>query len=246
MLSNFQWILASGILMSAIAMVGSVTLFLPPARLRQVLLPLVALSAGTLLGGALFHLLPASIEHFGNGLRPFLWVVAGFALFFALEQFLNWHHCHETEYAHRPLTYLVMFADTVHNFVDGLAVAGAFLIDVRTGIGACLAAAAHEIPQELGDFAVLIHGGWRPASALLVNGISALAFLAGGMVAWGSSRYFDVSFLVPFAAGNFIYIAAADLIPEVKSQTTLAHSVLHFASFLTGLALLFAMRVYLE
>ena len=232
--------------MSAIALVGSVTLFLSEATLRKLLLPLVALAAGTLLGGALLHMIPAAIEKSGNQLSVYLWTLLGFTLFLALEQFLHWHHCHRAPSEHRPLTYLILIADGVHNFIGGLAVAGAFLIDVRVGITTWLAAAAHEVPQELGDFGILIHGGWKKSAALLYNFLSALTFLLGGIVAYGASFNFDVTFLLPFAAGNFIYIAAADLIPEIKHEESAALNVIHFLSFLVGIALLLVVRFVFE
>jgi zinc and cadmium transporter len=215
-MSTILWIIASGLLMSAIALIGSVTLFLSEATLKRLLLPLVALAAGTLLGGALLHMIPAAIEKSGNQLSIYLWVLLGFTLFLALQQFLHWHHCHRAPSEHRPLTYLILIADGVHNFIGGLAVAGAFLIDVRVGIRTWLAAAAHEVPQELGDFGIVIHGGWNKGKALLYNFLSALTFLLGGIIAYSASFALDVTFLLPFAAGNFIYIAAADLIPEIK------------------------------
>ena len=240
------WILTSGLLMSAIALVGSVTLFLNEATLKKLLLPLVALAAGTLLGGALLHMIPAAIEKSGNQLSIYLWVLLGFTLFLALEQFLNWHHCHRAPSEHRPLTYLILIADGVHNFIGGLAVAGAFLIDVRIGISTWLAAAAHEVPQELGDFGILIHGGWKKGRALLYNFLSALTFLIGGIIAYSASLKTDVTFLLPFSAGNFIYIAAADLIPEIKHEESARLNVIHFLSFLIGIALLLIVRFVFE
>jgi zinc and cadmium transporter len=210
------------------------------------LLPLVALAAGTLLGGALLHMLPAAIEKHGNQPAIYLWVLLGFTLFLALEQFLHWHHCHRAPSEHRPLTYLILIADGVHNFIGGLAVAGAFLIDVRIGISTWLAAAAHEIPQELGDFGILIHGGWKKSKALLYNFLSALTFLVGTIVAYGASFAYDVTFLLPFAAGNFIYIAAADLIPEIKQQEDARANVVHFLSFLAGLGLLWVVGLVFD
>lgn len=124
--------------------------------------------------------------------------------------------------------------------------AGAFIADVRLGIGAWLAAAAHEVPQELGDFAVLVHGGWDQRRALLFNLLSALTFLVGGLLAYAASLSFDVRFLLPFAAGNFIYIAASDLIPEVKQDRDLRMNLLHFACLVSGIALLYLLRVALE
>lgn len=232
--------------MSAIALVGSVTVVLQEATLKRLLLPLVALAAGTLLGGALFHMIPAAVDKLGNNLGTYLWIIVGFSGFLGLEQFLHWHHCHRAPSEHRPLTYLILIADGIHNFVDGLAVAGAFLIDIRVGVNAWLATATHEVPQELGDFGILIHGGWDKRRALTYNFLSALTFLVGGLVAYGASFAFDVTFLVPLAAGNFIYIAAADLIPEIKREDTLKLNVLHFLSFLVGLALLLGTRFVFE
>jgi zinc and cadmium transporter len=244
-MSTFLWILASGGLMSAIALVGSLTLVLSERSLKRLLLPLVALAAGTLLGGALFHMIPAAVDTIGNQLSIYVWVFAGFATFFALEQFLHWHHCHRVPCGHelKPLTYLILIADALHNFIGGLAVAGAFLIDARVGISAWIAAAAHEVPQELGDFGILVHGGWSRRRALTYNFLSALAFLLGGVVAYAASLTISVTFLLPFAAGNFIYIAAADLIPEVKHEESLSRSAIHFVSFLLGLGLLLLIRL---
>jgi zinc and cadmium transporter len=210
-------------------------------------MPLVAFAAGSLLGGAFFHMLPTAIEEAPGEPRVFLWTLVGFALFFALEQFLHWHHCHRASSdCKKPLTYLILLGDGLHNFLGGLGVAGVFLIDVRLGLAAWLAAAAHEVPQELGDFGVLIHGGWKKATALLLNLFSGLTFLVGGLVAYAASARVEVGFLVPFAAGNFIYIGASDLVPEVNKHREIGANVLHFASFVAGIALLWGIRVALE
>lgn len=244
--SPLLWIVAGGLAMSALALVGGLTLLLPPRTLRRLLRPLVAFAAGTLLGGAMLHMLPGAIAQMGAGPEVFLAVLAGFTVFFALEQFLHWHHCHDDGSAREPLTYLVLLGDGLHNLLGGFAVAGAFIADVRLGIGAWLAAAAHEVPQELGDFAVLVHGGWDQRRALLFNLLSALTFLVGGLLAYAASLSFDVRFLLPFAAGNFIYIAASDLIPEVKQDRDLRMNLLHFACLVSGIALLYLLRVALE
>jgi len=190
-LDAFWWILGGGVLMSAIALIGSVTLLLPEATLSRMIMPLVAFAAGSLLGGAFFHMLPAAMQ-------------------------------------------------------DTTDPAGVFLVDVRLGIAAWLAAAAHEVPQELGDFGVLVHGGWRKTTALLLNLLSGLTFLAGGLVAYAVSSRIDVGFLVPFAAGNFLYIGASDLVPEVNKHRAARANLLHFGSFVSGIALLWGLRVALE
>jgi zinc and cadmium transporter len=240
------WIFIGGVAMSAIALVGSVTLLLRDTTLRKILLPLVSFAAGSLIGGALFHMIPASLRAMPEA-GTFGWVGAGFLLFFGLEQFLHWHHCHRGLAERRkPLTYLILLGDGLHNFLGGVAIAGVFLVDTRLGVAAWLAAAAHEVPQELADFAVLIHGGWRVRSALLFNFISGLTFLAGGLIAYAASQRFDVSWLSPLAAGNFLYIGASDLVPEVKYAQTLRASLAHFLSFAAGLGSMFLLGLLHE
>jgi zinc and cadmium transporter len=236
----FLWILFGGIAMSALALVGSVTLFLRESTLKKLLLPLVSFAAGSLVGGALFHMIPASLASM-SVMTTFVWVALGFLIFFALEQFLHWHHCHR-EFADckKPLTYLILIGDGLHNFLGGLSIAGVFLVDVRLGIAAWIAAAAHEVPQELGDFGVLVHGGWRKRTALLFNLLSGLTFLVGGIVAYVASLQLDVRWLVPLAAGNFLYIGASDLVPEVNKAGSLGSNILHLAVFALGLGLLYA------
>jgi zinc and cadmium transporter len=232
--------------MSAIALVGSVTLLLSERTLQRIVLPLVAFAAGSLLGGAFFHMLPVGLEAGMSDVAVYGLLLAGFAVFFGLEQFLHRHHCQRADSTcKKPLTYLILIGDGLHNLLGGLAVAGTFLIDIRLGIVAWLAAAAHEVPQELGDFGVLVHGGWEKRRALLYNMLSALTFLAGGLIAYAASFRLDVAFLVPFAAGNFIYIAAADLIPEVKAHADAKSNVVHFAAFAAGVALMLAVKVAL-
>lgn len=232
--------------MSAIALVGSVTLLLKPETLDRILLPLVAFAAGSLIGGAFLLMIPAGLAEYGDHIGFYLWILAGFTSFFALEQFLHWHHCHRAKAdCKEPLTYLILIGDGLHNFIGGLAIAGTFLIDIRLGIMSWLAAAAHEVPQELGDFGVLIHGGWDKKKALLFNVLSGLSFLLGGLVAYSVSFNFDTAFLVPLAAGNFIYIGASDLVPEVNKHTEKRKNAIHFLSFLAGLAMMIALKILL-
>jgi len=239
-MTTYLWILLGGVAMSALALVGSLTLVMREATLQQLLLPLVAFAAGSLIGGALFHMIPAALASMPP-ITALGWVALGFSLFFALEQLLHWHHCHRVSLGcKKPLTYLVLIGDGLHNFLGGLSIAGVFLVDVRLGIAAWIAAAAHEVPQELGDFAVLVHGGWKKRSALLFNLLSGLTFLVGGLVAYAASTRIEVGWLVPLAAGNFLYIGASDLVPEVNKPQTLRASLVHVAVFAVGLGLLFA------
>ncbi len=230
--------------MSLIAWIGLVTLAVREELLRRLLLPLVAFSAGALLGGAFLHLLPESIIEIGPGLGMFLWLLVGFSIFFLLEQFLHWHHCHKVPSEHKkPVTYLILLADGLHNFIGGLAIAGSFMVSIPTGIITWLACAAHEIPQELGDFGILIHGGWKKYRALLFNFLSALTIVPAGLIVYFISSGIDIAFLLPFAAGNFIYIASSDLIPEVKSGESLGKGLLHFFAFIMGILLILGVRL---
>lgn len=245
-MSTFGWIVVSGVAMGAISLVGSLTLFLSESALRRAELPLVAFAAGSLIGGALFHMMPASIAGTGDVVSAFAWVALGFLAFFALEQFMHYHHCHRAAAdCRQPLTYLILIGDGLHDFLGGMAVTGAFLVDLRLGAVTWLAAAAHEVPQELGDFGVLLHGGWPKRRALLFNLLSSSTFLLGGLLAYLASVQIDVSFLVPFAAGNFLYIGASDLVPEVNRHGDPWTNVLLFATFAGGLLMLLALRLAL-
>jgi len=246
-MNTFYWILGSGLLMSVIALSGSITLILKKKTLERILLPLVAFAAGSLIGGAMFHMLPVAIEQIGDTLLVFLYVALGFTTFLALEQFMNWHHCHRRDEDQKePVTYLILIADGLHNFIGGLAVGGVFLIDIKLGVSTWLAAAAHEVPQELGDFAVLVKGGWKKKKALLFNVISGLTFLAGGIAVYLASSELELNtdFLIPFGAGNFIYIGASDLIPQVNKETTIKGNIIHYSAFVMGLMLLYVLLLF--
>ena len=243
-MSALSWILLGGVLMIAIGLVGGFTLVLGERALRRILLPLVAIAAGSLIGGALFHMLPEAMEHVERKISAFAWLGLGFVTFFCFEQFLHWHHCHRTTSEHKqPLTYLLLISDTIHNFVDGLAVGATFMIDIRLGITTWLVAAAHEVPQELGDFGALVHGGWAPRRALIYNCASQSTFLLGGLVAYAGSRSMDLGFIVAFAAGSFLYIGAVDLVPEINKHASIRTALLHFLCFTGGMALLFGLAL---
>ncbi len=234
------WIILSTIVLSAISLIGVVALFFREEMFRKFIFPLVSFSAGSLLGGALLHLIPEAINKIGDHITVFTWVIIGFALFFLLEQFIHWHHCHRAPSEHKhPVTYLVLFSDGLHNFLDGLAVGSAFVVDIHLGLITSLAVAMHEIPQELGDFGILVHGGWDKVRALLFNFLSGLTMVAGGLLAWLLAGKIEVVYLLPFAAGNFLYIAASDLIPEVKHSDNICLNGIHFFSFAFGIIFMY-------
>ena len=237
-------ILGFGFLMSLIALIGGLFIFLPETSLKRWLKPLVAFAAGSLLGGAFFHMLPHALDAPGPGIHVMLWVVVGFTTFFALDQLLEWHHCHRPPSEHvRPLGPLLLVADGVHNLLGGLAISAIFLTDIRAGIAAWIAAALHEIPQEIGDFGAIVHAGYSRLRALFYNFLSALTFPLGGVIAYVVGQGMSLHFLVALGAGNFLYIAAADLIPEVKRAEQLRVTGIRFVFFVLGVLLLFAVSL---
>jgi zinc and cadmium transporter len=240
LMSTLDWIIVSGVLMSSIALVGSLTLLMMPSTLEKVLEPLVGFAAGSLLGGAFFHIIPGALKANLSIVTIGLLVGCGFTAFLVLERFLYWHHNHQLPIKRKdPLTYLILVGDGLHNLLGGMAIAGAFIIDIRLGIVCWFAAAAHEVPQELGDFAVLIHGGWSKPSVLLFNFLSGLTFLFGGLIAYILSFQFDVSWLIPFAAGNFIYIGVVDLIQHMHKDNSITPKSrsMTLAAFISGIYL---------
>jgi zinc and cadmium transporter len=232
------WVLAASLAMSLLALTGSLTLLLPERTFKQLVLPMVALAAGSLVGGALFHLLPEAVGTLGNRLAVYGWLAAGLLSFFVLEQYLHWHHCHRPLGAHRPLGYLILVADGLHNLIGGLAIGAAFVTDLRLGVVTWLVAAAHEVPQELGDFGILVHSGWRRRAALAYNLASASTVLVGAVAAYLLAAQVQVAVLLAFAAGNFLYIALADLVPELTTSPAPHEKAIHTAGFALGLLLL--------
>jgi zinc and cadmium transporter len=245
------YILIATFLISAIAFIGALTLFLKQELLNKVLLILVSFSAGALIGGAFLHLIPEAIIKVGIAegeiLKVFLYLIFGFAVFFILEQFISWHHHHDCVDCEKvaPFSYLVLISDGFHNFIDGFIIAASFIISLPVGLVASLAVGLHEIPQEIGDFGVLVYGGMKKGKALLLNFLSGFVAVLGGIAGFFlSERIGDsIVFLLPFAAGNFIYIAASDLIPEIKNNKTSQNSVTCFFLFLLGIILMLLLKL---
>ena len=249
------WILISTFLISLIAFVGALILFLKEELLNKILLILVALSAGALIGGAFLHLIPEAIEEAVSKdyslLTIFLYLILGFCTLFILEQFISWHHHHATQHPEinsqiKPFSYLILISDAIHNFIDGLIIAGSFIISLPMGLITSLAVALHEIPQEIGDYGVLVYGGFKKIKALFLNFFSASTVIFGGIVGFFLSKTIgeQILFLLPFAAGTFIYIAASDLIPHIKEEKNLKKSALYFFVFLTGIILMLLIKLF--
>lgn len=231
--------LVSVFAVSLVSLIGVVALSLGEKKLERTLILMVSFSAGTLLGDTFIHLIPESMEK-GNS-EVSIYILSGLLFFFVLEKFVHWRHCHETDCPEhsQTLSYMVLIGDGLHNFIDGMIIAASYLISFPVGIATTIAVIFHEIPQEIGDFGVLIHGGLSKYKALLYNFFSALmAFLGAGAVLVTSSYSNNVEiFLVPFAAGGFIYIATADIIPELHKHKAynIFESVKQLVFFVAGI-----------
>lgn len=213
-------------------------------RLKQTLVVLIPFAAGALLGDAFLHILPEVVEAQGGfPLRVSFAVLSGLIVFFGLEKVLHWHHAHfpHEEVIH-PVAMTNLFGDGLHNFIDGAIVASSFLVSPKLGIATTIAVALHEIPQELGDFGILVHAGMKPKRALLVNFGSALMAIAGGiltllLVSVGSVE----TILLPFTAGAFVYIASTDLLPELHKEPEPVKSIFQVLALLVGVGVMAAL-----
>jgi len=241
------WTLAGTGLVSVISFVGVVGLSFRDKLLRELLLLFVALSAGVLIGDAFFHLLPESFVTCAGGVEGvFAYVTFGFVVFFLLEKVLHWRHCHDADCSVHTFGYMNLAGDALHNFIDGLAIAASFVSGELLGMATLAAVVLHEIPQELGDFGVLLHSGFGKWKAVSMNFLTALTAVAGGVIGFiiSSQTGAFVPMLLPITAGGFIYIAASDLVPELRNVTDIRKSVSTFAVFIFGIALMWVAKIY--
>jgi zinc and cadmium transporter len=230
-------ILIATVLVSLISFVGVIAL-LKKKILDKLLAAVIAFASGALIGSAFLHLIPEASDKLSYSSVSFF-VLVGFILFFLIEKILFWRHCHEGNCKVHTFSYIVLVGDAVHNFLDGLIIASSFIISPAIGLASTIAIALHEIPQEIGDFGVLIYGGMKKGRALFLNFLVALTAVLGGILGFLFSESLQISnFIIPIAAGGFIYIAASDLIPELKKETKLKKSLLDFIIFLIGIALM--------
>jgi zinc and cadmium transporter len=204
----------------------------------------ISLAVGALLGDAFIHLIPQSFEKIKNNTLTGILIIAGILIFFIIEKFLHWHHHGEDkdETEIHPVGKLILFTDGFHNLIDGIIIGVSFMVSIPVGIATTLAVVLHEIPQEIGDFAVLIHSGYTKKKALWLNFLSALTAVVGAFIAliFGSVAETFTIWVLPIAAGGFIYIALADLIPELHKMNKVKNSVLQFSVLLFGIILMLA------
>jgi zinc and cadmium transporter len=234
--------LTSVVLVSLLSLIGIVTLSLKRQLLQKVLIFLVAFAVGALFGDVFIHLLPKSFEQIGMNLTTSLLVIGGFAIFFVLEKFIRWRHVGSAtgERNIQPVVAINLIGDGAHNLIDGMLIAASFMVSTTIGLTTTLAIVLHEIPQEIGDFGILVHGGLSIRKALLFNLAAAtLAILGAVITILIGDRFKDFAdYLLPVTAGGFIYIAGPDLIPELQQERKISVSALQFAALGLGVAIM--------
>ncbi len=241
------WILTSTALVSLVSLVGIFTLAIKEKFLPKILFCLIGFSAGALIGSAFLHILPECLEN-NQSNSVFSYLILGIIIFFIMERFLHWRHCHEEGMCRtHAFTYLTLVGDGFHNFIDGMVIAASFVVSFQLGVVTTLAIILHEIPQELSDFAILVYGGFTHKKALLFNFASALMAMLGACVGYFINDYIQgfSNLILPLTAGGFIYIATSDLIPELHKEKDLKRSMAAFSAFLLGIVFMAFMNRFI-
>lgn len=245
MITAYLYTFVGVLVVSVISLVG---VFILPSRediLRKYIFIFISLAVGALLGDAFIHLIPEALEKSSNTTATGVLIILGILLFFTLEKVLHWHHHGEDAQENHihPIGRLILFSDGVHNFLDGTIIAASFIVSVPVGVATTVAVILHEIPQEVGDFAILLHSGYSRKRALVLNFLSALTAFVGAVAffAFGELSKSLVDYFIPLAAGGFIYIAASDLIPELHKTKQVRHSLYQLLAVLLGVLAMVAL-----
>jgi|SRR3989338_94480 len=244
MLETLVYTLVSVLIISFLSLIGAITLSLKREKLNHVLLYFISFSAGALFGDALIHLLPEAVKESGFSLNISLYILLGIIISFIVEKIIHWRHCHiQTKEHVHPFALMNLFGDAVHNLLDGVIIGASYIAGIPLGIATTLAVIFHEIPQEIGDFGVLLKGGFSVPKALTFNFLTALTSVIGAILALLLSSYINglTNFLVASAAGGFIYIAGSDLIPELHKERKISGSTIQLITFILGIAIMVAL-----
>jgi zinc and cadmium transporter len=238
----------SVLIVSLISFSGALTLAIKKEKLKDFLIYFVSFSAGTLLGDVFIHLLPEVVEEYSHSISLiFIYVLVGILTSFILEKIICWRHCHLpiTKNHIHNFAWMNLWGDFFHNIIDGLTIATSYLLNTGAGIATTLAVVFHEIPQEIGDFGVLLHGGFKIKKALFLNFLTALSAIIGAVISLLLNNRIEhlTLFLAPFAAGNFIYIASSDLIPELHKETEIKKGLIQTITFLLGVLVMYGLLI---
>lgn len=248
MTTIYLYSLFSVLIISLVSFAGAFTLSLRAETIKKYVFIFVSLAVGALLGDALIHLIPEAIEEIGDTTKTSLFVIAGVLIFFILEKFLHWHHHEGDNEKHiKPVGKMILISDGFHNFIDGIIIGASYLVSIEVGVATTIAVILHEIPQEIGDFGVLIHAGYSKTKALFLNFVSAIISVLGVFSIFILGEYLEsqLSLLLAIAAGGFIYIAMSDLIPELhkhsENKKDFLHTLTQIIMTLVGVGLMLAL-----
>ncbi len=246
-MSNIYFIqaLISVVLVSLISLIGIITIPIKLEKIKNILIYFVSFSAGALFGDVFIHLLPEVIEDGGFNIQISLYILFGIVFSLVMEKIIQWRHCHmpiTKNHVHR-LAFMNLFGDIIHNFIDGLILAGSYLTNFQVGVSTTIAIILHEIPQEIGDFGVLLHSGFTKKRAIIFNFLVSLTAVLGVIVGFYLSTLIKGSeiFLNCFAMGTFIYIAGSDLIPELHKEEKTSKGIIQIAAFILGILVMMSL-----
>lgn len=247
--SAWAWTLASVFSISLLSFLGVLATFaFNRQRLQPLVFILVGLAVGAMFGDTFIHLLPESFERSASPLATSLYCLAGIGVFFILEKFLLWRHDHADEHTHpiHPVGYLNLIADGIHNFMDGILIGASYLVSIPIGIGTTIAVCFHEIPQEIGDFGILLHAGFTRRQAIGLNFLTATLAIAGAVLAMRVGAWLT-SFpgaMLPLTSGGFIYIAGSDLVPELHKERKPGQAAIQLLAIGTGIGLMLMLKLW--
>lgn len=247
MIATYLYAFFSVLIISTISLIGVFLLSLKGEFLKKYIFIFISLAVGSLLGDAFIHLIPEALEGPLNSNIISVLIIFGMVIFFIIEKFFHWHHHGEdkNETHIHPVGNLVLFSDGVHNLIDGIVIGISFIVSIPVGIATTIAVILHEIPQEVGDFTVLLHSGYSKKRALWLNFLSGLTAIFGVVIAFilGQAGEGLIIWILPLAAGGFIYIAVADLIPELHKTKELKHSLFQIIALIAGVLAMLALTL---
>ncbi|MDD5397102.1 MAG: ZIP family metal transporter [Candidatus Moranbacteria bacterium] len=246
-MSVWIYTIISVTIVSLLSLLGLIAFPFGEDKIKKFLIWAVAFAGGTLLGDAFFHLIPEAYKN-GQGSYIAFSLLGGILAFFVLEKFIHWHHCHDIScHEHNEtFSYVIMFGDAAHNFIDGMIIAASYAVSIPIGIATTMAVIFHEIPHEVGDFASMLYGGFSKVKALWYNFLAGIVAIFGAvLVLMINADMADINkYLIPFAAGGFIYVASADIIPELHKSTKISHSFLQLLCIIAGMGIMYGLLVF--
>jgi zinc and cadmium transporter len=246
-MQTWSYSLASVLFVSLLSFLGLIAFPFGKEKIRKFLIWAVAFAGGTLLGDAFLHLVPEAYRY-GPSVGVSISFLTGILAFFVLEKFIHWHHCHDVECSEKKesFAYVILIGEAVHNFIDGMIIAASYLVSIPVGIATTLAVVSHEIPHEVGDFASMLYGGFSKTKALMYNVLAGTAAIFGALfvLSLKIDAIGTTTFLIPFAAGSFIYVAIADIIPELHKTTKPLHSLAQLGCISGGIAVMYLLLIF--